>query len=494
MKCSPAIFICVGLFVSDVAFGQDSPSKPNIVLILADDLGYGDVGCYNAQAKIPTPNIDRLAEQGTRFTDAHSPASVCVPTRYSLLTGRFSFRRPNRNGSYDSGPLIEEGIDTLPAMLKRAGYRTEMVGKWHLGFGFNNFDQPLEGGPVDRGFDTYFGIPASTDIPPYFYVEGDKAVAAPTKRIEEHHSPDVSPIQGAFWRSGMIAPDMELVDVLPTFAEKAEAVIASHSSKSDRPFFLYLALAAPHTPWLPTEPFQGRSRIRGEGVPEALGAYGDFVVQVDDIVGRVLKQLEKAKLAENTLVIFSSDNGPTWYDTNAALTGHDSAGPWRGMKGDAWEAGHRIPFIVKWPGQIPAAKTSDELICQVDFMATFAAIVGEKLAMDAAVDSENLLPVFLDQPDARGRTMLVTQASSGTLALRKGKWKYIPQLGSAGFSDPKRVKPVAGEPSGQLYDLDQDPGETVNLAGEQREVAEEMNALLEEIQNSKSTASRTSGR
>ncbi|HEX6986458.1 MAG TPA: sulfatase-like hydrolase/transferase, partial [Planctomycetaceae bacterium] len=243
---------------------------PNVVLILADDLGYGDVGCYNPGSKIPTPHIDRLAAEGTRFTDAHAPASVCVPTRYSLLTGRYSHRRPNRNGGFDAGPLIGSDVLTLPAMLRQAGYRTAMVGKWHLGFAFDGWERPLDGGPIDRGFESYFGVPASTDIPPYFYIEGDRAVAAPTETIDEHHSDGVRPIQGAFWRAGGIAPGLRLEDVLPTFADKALGELDARA-QSKEPFFLYLALTAPHTPWLPAEPYRGRSRIGGEAQRGATG-------------------------------------------------------------------------------------------------------------------------------------------------------------------------------------------------------------------------------
>lgn len=453
--------------------------RPNIVVILADDLGYGDIGCFNPQSKIPTPNVDRLAAEGTRFTDAHCPASVCVPTRYSLLTGRYSFRRPDRNGAFDAGPLIDEGILTLPAMLRGAGYHTAMVGKWHLGFAFQGWDERLGGGPADRGFDSYFGVPASTDIPPYFFVQNDRAVTAPTEPIEEHHSEGVRTIQGAFWRGGMIAPGLKLEQVLPTFAEKALAEIDERAKTPDQPFFLYLAFTSPHTPWLPLESFRGRS---------GAGDYGDFVTQVDDAIGRVLDRLKRHGLAENTLVIFTSDNGPTWYDEDAARYGHDSAGPWRGMKGDAWEAGHRVPFVARWPGHVPAGQTRDELIGQVDLMATLAALVGQKLPPAAAPDSENLLPLLLGEQGAKGREVLITQSSMGVLALRKGSWKFIPHLGSAGFSEPKRERPRPGQPEVQLYDLASDPGETKNLAAEKPEVVDEMSSLLEQMRTSDRTA------
>ncbi|MDQ3330949.1 MAG: sulfatase-like hydrolase/transferase [Planctomycetota bacterium] len=458
------------------------------MLILADDLGFGDIGCYNPRSKIPTPNIDRLASQGLRFTDAHSPASVCVPTRYSLLTGRYSHRRPNRNGSFNAGALIDEGIVTLPAMLAKAGYRTDMLGKWHLGFDFTSFDDALAGGPVDRGFASYFGVPASTDIPPYFFIEDDHAVEAPTAMIDEHHSEGVRNIQGAFYREGKIAPGLKLPEVLPTFAERALARIEENAKSPETPFFTYLALTAPHTPWLPAKKFHGRSSMRAEGVPPALADYGDFVANVDDIVGQVLDRLDELSIADRTLVIFTSDNGPTWYDDDAELTGHDSAGPWRGMKGDVWEAGHRVPLIIRWPAHVPADETSDALIGQVDFFATLAALVGQKLAKETAPDSHNLLPVLLGHDGATGRETLITQSSQGVLSLRKGSLKFIPHLGSAGFSEPKREKPTPGGPTVQLYDLANDPGETTNLAGERPNVVAELTALLERLQTAERTA------
>ncbi|MGC1273281.1 MAG: arylsulfatase [Planctomycetaceae bacterium] len=462
--------------------------KPNLVLILADDLGYGDVGCYNAASKIPTPHIDRLAQQGTRFTDAHAAASVCVPTRYSLLTGRYAHRRPNRTGRFDGGPLIDEDVLTLPAMLRQAGYHTAMVGKWHLGFGFDDWDEPLRDGPVDRGFDSFFGVPASTDIPPYFFVEGDRAVAPPTDEIAEHHSDGVRPIQGTFWRAGGISPKLGLEDVLPTFADTALAKLDERAKSPDEPFFVYLALTAPHTPWLPSAAYHGRSKLAGPDVPEALRHYGDFVVQVDDIVGQVIAKLDEHGIADKTLVIFSSDNGPTWFPEDVERTGHDSAGPWRGMKGDVWEAGHRVPLVVRWPGRVPDGRTCDELVGQVDLMATTASLVGFDLPGEAAVDSLNLLPLLLGETGATGRATLITESSGGVLALRQGPWKFIPQLGSAGFSQPKREKPRPNEPDVQLYHLGDDPGETTNLAGDRPKLVADLSAVLE---RAKSTAPRS---
>jgi len=322
--------------------GDPGQRLPNVVIILVDDMGYGDPGCFNPQSKIPTPNIDALARDGMRFTDAHAPGAVCHPSRYGLLTGCYPFRTDV--SVWPRKPVIDRGQMTIASLLKSRGYRTAMVGKWHLGFDERGYDKPLRGGPVDRGFDSFFGIRASTDIPPYFYIRGDRAVEAPTGHIEASHSEGWSRVQGAFWRAGGIAPDLKLENVLPRFTGEAIRVIGEHGKNGgDRPLMLYFAYPSPHTPWLPSQDLAGRS---------GAGMYGDFAMMVDAMIGRVLAALDDAGMAENTLVIFTSDNGPVWYDKDVERFGHDSAGGLRGMKGDAWEAGHRMPLIVRWPGQV----------------------------------------------------------------------------------------------------------------------------------------------
>ena len=445
---------------------------PHIVLIFVDDMGYGDPGCFNADSKIPTPNIDRLAKEGMRFTDAHAPGSVCHPSRYGLLTGRYPFRTTL---PWRKEPCIRPGRMTTASLLQTAGYRTAMVGKWHLGFHVADYDNPpeaIEGGPADRGFDTYFGIPASTDIPPYYYIENKHVVAAPTERIEDNRSEDWSPIQGAFWRAGGIAPGLKLVDVLPTFTAKAIDVLhRHHNADAERPLFLYLAYPSPHTPWLPTEEFRGRS---------AAGLYGDFTVMVDAMIGRVLKTLDELQMTDKTLVIFTSDNGPVWYDEDVKRLGHDSAGPWRGMKGDAWEAGHRMPFVVRWPGNVAPETVSEQTICHTDMLATFADLVGKTLPDDAGEDSFSILPILQGQQGDRPlRPATVTVSAGGLLTVRQGSWKLITGLGSGGFSKPGRIKPTSGGPRGQLYNLADDPGETTNLWSEQPEIVERLTTLLE---------------
>ncbi len=446
------VFIVILCAVFESARAAD---KPNIVVILVDDMGYGDAGCYNPESKIPTPNIDSLAAAGMRFTDAHAAGALCHPSRYGLLTGQHPFR--TNVSEWRKRPLIDEKQTTVASLLNSNGYKTSMVGKWHLGFRENGYDKPLPGGPVDRGFDSFFGIRASTDIPPYFYIRGNRAVSPPSERIEANRSDGWSPIQGAFWREGGIAPDLVLKDVLPRFTDEAVGVIQVHSkADTDQPLMLYLAYPAPHTPWLPAPEFIGKSKA---------GMYGDFLVMVDAMIGRVLRALDAAEMSDNTLLIFSSDNGPVWFDTDVERFGHDSVGGLRGMKADAWEGGHRVPFIVRWPGEVSDGSVSHQTICSTDVLATFAAAIDVDLPKGAGPDSFSFLPVLKgDHPKNKPiRGPLVIPASGGVMSIRSGPWKLITGLGSGGFSQPRRVKRKPGGPIGQLYNLASDPAETKNL-------------------------------
>jgi arylsulfatase A len=453
------------------AVGKTAGKKPNIVFIMADDMGFGDPKAFNGDSKIPTPNINRLAAGGMRFLDAHAPASVCVPSRYGLLTGRYPFRTPQK---WNNSRMIPEGRVTLASLLKKNGYHTGVVGKWHLGFeGGKKVDyaKPMRGGPLDCGFDYYYGIPASLDIPPYYYVENDRCVSPPTEKIGDSHTKGVRSIQGAFWRGGGIAKGFKHDEVLPVFAKKAVAFIDDHqkdAKNKDKPLFLYFPLAAPHTPWMPTGKFVDSSKA---------GMYGDFVVQVDDAIGQVLGALDKHKLTDNTLICFTSDNGPVWYAEDVKKYGHSSVGKLRGMKGDAWEGGHHMPFVASWPGKIKPGASSDEVICFTDMLATFAAIMGDKLPAGAGEDSYNILPAMLgekyDKPIREA-----TVFTAGLMSIRQGKWKLIQGLGSGGFSKPRRVKPKKGEPKGQLYDMKTDPGETTNVYKDHPEIVERLTALL----------------
>lgn len=439
-------------------------------------MGYGDVGCYNPQSKIATPNIDRLAVEGMRFTDAHAPGPLCHPSRYGLMTGMYPFRTDITR--WPDQPLIDKGRTTVSSLLNSAGYHTAMVGKWHLGFRENGYEQPLPGGPVDCGFDSFFGFRASTDIPPYFYVLGNKAVSPPTAHIAENHSEGWSPTQGEFWRAGGIAPDLKLKDVLPKLTDEACAVIETQAVKpaeARKPFMLYFALTAPHTPWLPTAEFVGKS---------GAGMYGDFVMMVDAQIGRVLAALEKADLSKDTFLVFTSDNGPVWRPGDKQRFGHDPSGGLRGMKGDAWEGGHRMPFIVRWPGQVEAGTFSDQTVCFTDLLATVADICGTELPAGAGPDSFSFLPVLHGaQPaDQAIRGPIVMQAgSSSAMIIRSGDWKLINQLGSGGFSDPKSIPPGPGDPTGQLYNLRTDLAETSNLFLKHPEIVTRLEGEMKRI-------------
>ncbi len=468
-------FVCPTItsdqFIGGVAFRfQDDPRRrPNIVVILVDDMGYGDPGCFNPQSKIPTPNIDSLAADGMRFTDAHAPGPLCHMSRYGLLTGQYPFRIDV--SVWPKKALIQPDQMTIASLAKQQGYQTAMVGKWHVGFDENGYENRLPGGPVDRGFDRYFGIRASTDIPPYFYIRNDRAVMPPSDSIAASNSQGWSPIQGKFWRAGGIAPDLKLQEVLPRFTDEAIQVIEDRDPQ--KPLMLYLAYPAPHTPWLPSEEFVGRS---------GAGLYGDFMSMVDAEIGRVLAAIRDSGANENTLVVFTSDNGPTWYDTDAKRFSHDSSGGFRGMKADAWEAGHRMPLIVRWPAVVARGSTSDRTICFTDLLATFAGVMARPLPVDAGPDSYSFSEVLRGGSDHQRRPVVMRAGSvASMMVIRSGIWKLITGLGSGGFSQPKSIQPTAGEPNGQLYNLADDPGETNNVYLAEPEIVKRLEAELAQI-------------
>ncbi len=486
------LLLAIGL--CSAASADSSPDRPNVVYILADDLGYGDVGAFHPGSKIPTPNVDRLARQGIRFTDAHSPSAVCTPTRYGLLTGRYAWRtKLQRNvlGPF-SPPLISEGRLTVPAMLKKQGYATACIGKWHLGWdwpradasGRRDFARPIPGGPTARGFDRYFG----TDVPnypPYCFIEDDRTVGLPT---------EAAPVgKRSFNIAGPMLPGWDLTDILPELERQAVAYI-DEMSKSRQPFFLYLPLTSPHYPVVPSAEFRGRTGV---------GDYGDFVAQTDRVVGRVLDAIEAGKIAGNTLVIFTSDNGPEVtgevkpgaYDRIKQYS-HASMGPFRGVKRDVREGGHRVPFVASWPGRIRPGSTSAETICHVDLMATLAALLDVKLPADAGVDSVNILPALLGRPHASPlREATVHHSARGNFAIRRGEWVLI----LAPDGDDNRQ---AGEPpwfrtdrgyaphnqKAELYNLARDPSQKDNLYSANPALAEELVTLLRRyVQDGRST-------
>ena len=477
------VLVTAGLPDTDQASANDAADKPpHVLIVMVDDMGYGDPECYNPESQIATPHIDSLARDGMRFVDAHAPAPLCHTSRYGLMTGRYPFRADVTR--WREHAVIASDRTTIASLLKARGYRTAMVGKWHLGFEEGEYDAPWPGGPVDVGFDSFFGIRASTDIPPYFYIRNNRAVAPPTVPIASNQSEGWSPIQGAFWREGTIAPGMKLADVLPRFTDEAISVIDQHAAAAGQregrmPLMLYLAFPAPHTPWLPAAEFANKSKV---------GMYGDFMTMVDAMIGRVLGALDAAGMAEDTLVIFASDNGPVWYEHDIERFGHDSSGGLRGMKGDAWEAGHRMPFIVRWPGKVAPGSVSRQLICYTDLLATLASIVGVHLADDEGPDSFDFSPQLWGDksPPAHGRSSLVMKSAAGLMTVREGDWKLINGLGSGGFSRPAKIEPAAGQPVGQLYNLADDLGETNNLYSERPDVVSRLKQILAAVQTSES--------
>ncbi len=456
---------------------------PNIVYILADDLGFGDVSCQNEDDRVPTPHFDRLATQGMRFTDAHSSSAVCTPTRYGLITGRYCWRTRLKEGvlwGY-SNPLIERDMLTVPRYLRGHGYTSACIGKWHLGLGWQrppgggetevDFAAPLSYSPIDAGFDYFFGIPASLDMDPYCYVRNNRVVELPTERVDDSPRP-------AFYRRGPIAPDFTFEGVMPRLTSEAVQFIHDRREQPDQPFFLYFATTSPHTPHVPNPEFRGTSRA---------GVYGDFVVEWDAAVGEVISALDESGFAENTLVIVTSDNGADLRGGQPEH-GHDSNGWLTGQKADIWDGGHRIPFAARWPGVIPAGTTSEETICLTDLLATCAEIAGESLPDEAGPDSFSMLPALTGQSANQPlREATVHHAADGMFAIRQGPWKLVLGLGSGGFSPPKRIEPGPGEPPGRLYHLGDDPNETTNLWIVRPDTVEDLSRLLKRYQDSGSS-------
>lgn len=444
--------------------------RPNIVCLLADDLGSGDLGCYNPESKIPTPNLDKLATQGVRFTDMHSPSAVCTPTRYGILTGRYCWRSSLKSGVLNgySPNLIEPGRPTVASLLKGSGYSTAGFGKWHLGLGTEaktDYSKPLHPGPVDHGFDTYYGIPASLDMPPYLWIDNDHPAEPPSQ--ETPGDKGLGGSQGRFYRGGAISPSFKIDDVLPTITRKAEEFL--HARRTN-PFFLYVPFTAPHTPWAPLKEYQEKSRA---------GLYGDFVTQVDDSVGRILAALEQSGQARNTLVFFTSDNGAYWKPANIEATGHRANAHWRGMKADIYDGGHRVPFLARWPGRISPGAVSTQLGCLTDLCATAAEVTGTPLPRDSAEDSFSLAPALLGtKPVTAVRDVVIHHSAQGLFAVRRGPWKLALGRGSGGFTQPAAITPKEGEPEGELYNIADDPEETKNLWQEKQDVVKSLTALL----------------
>lgn len=484
-----------------------------MVLIFADDLGYGDVGCYGA-TKLKTPNIDRLATEGRRFTDAHSASAVCTPSRYGLLTGEYPFRANGGKGLWGPAPitsplLIPTETQTIADVFKAAGYDTAVIGKWHLGFGkeINKWQQPLRPGPQDLGFDYYFGMPVVNSAPPYVYVENDRVVGADPNdpltyvgRGSKNTSP-ITPIppQAAQRSPNQFSGAIEAHKHFNDFevgTKLTEKSVEWIKGREGKPFFLYLATTAVHHPFTPAQQFQGTSEA---------GWYGDFVHELDWMVGEVMKSLEDAGVTDETLVIFTSDNGGMFNlgGRTAAKLGHKINGDLLGSKFGIWEGGHRVPFIVRWPGKIEAGTESDQMLISVDLLATIAAVTGQEL--DNAKDSINMLPAMVDNPEEPLRKeMFVTPNKPTHMAYRKGKWMYIPAKSDGGFrgskpsqhawggaavtalvntpnSDIENGKLKKEAPLAQLYDLETDRNQTRNLFSEHPEVVQQMAEVLNKV-------------
>jgi len=461
MKIYPvAIYLGCICLLSCCNTKKADKSNPNIIYILADDLGYGDVSCFNPRSKIKTTHIDRLASEGMIFTDAHSGSSVCTPTRYGILTGRYSWRSTLKEGvTWTNDPhIIPSSRLTVASMLKENNYNTACIGKWHLGFdwqvdslGNMIWDKPIANGPTSLGFDYFYGIKASLDIPPYFYIENDRITASTIDSI------DYSPPPTKFWREGPIGNDFVMEEVLPQFMNKAIEYITKQASENN-PFFLYLPLPAPHTPIIPTQEFIGKSNTN---------TYGDFVLMVDHVVGQVMQSLEEIGQTENTIFIFTDDNGcsPNAGFEELGRLGHDPSFTFRGHKADIYEGGNRVPFVVRWPKKIKANTRSDEIMCLTDFMATIANIIDYQLPENAGEDSYDFSSLLSGAPYKTPlREATIHHSVNGSFAIRQNEWKLILCPGSGGWSHP--VPKIAFEnnlPPVQLYNLKDDIEESKNL-------------------------------
>ena len=459
-------------------------AKPNIIFILADDMGYGDVQALNPKSKIPTPHLNRLAKEGMTFTDAHSPSGVCTPTRYGVITGRYCWRSSLKRGVLGgySAPLIEKNRPTVGGVMQKVGYHTAAIGKWHLGMNMTrreggkpakdswdgdgnvDFSKPIADSPITRGFHEYFGVSASLDMAPYVWIENDRFV--PAKLVQQ---PGIK--FPGFVRAGPRAEDLKFEEGLDVLGKRTASFL-KRMAKGDKSFFLYMPLTGPHKPVTPHPRFVGKT---------GLGPYGDFVMNVDDTVGQVLKALDETKLAENTLVMFTSDNGSFMYRVDDEddhvktptkqqyhSKSHTANGPWRGTKADIWEGGHHVPFFARWPGKVKAGSQSAQVITHTDLFATVAAIAGAKIPNGAAADSYSFLPLLLGKAKAYSRPPVIHHSASGMFAIRDGDWKLVLGNGSGGRQQPRGR---AFEKPFFLANLKEDPAEKTNRVEAESKVA-----------------------
>lgn len=483
----------IGVALASVA-AASAASRPNIVYILCDDLGYGDVRCLNSEGKIATPNMDRLAREGMIFTDAHSSSAVCSPTRYGIMTGRYNWRSRLQSGVLGglSPRLIEPGRMTVASLLKQHGYATACFGKWHLGMdwakfpgkevselnietpdqaGSVDFTKPATNGPNSVGFDHYFGISASLDMVPYCFIENDRVTVLPS---ETRKHPMMTGRDNWFTREGPTAPGFDCADVLPELAKRGVAWISQHAAgakSGKQPFFVYMPLNAPHTAIAPTKEWLGRS---------GLNPYADFVMETDWAIGELLRALDENGLARDTLVIVTSDNGcsPSAKFDELKAKEHNPNFIFRGNKADIYEGGHHVPFIARWPATVKAGGKYEPYVCLTDFMATVSEIVGVKLPDNAGEDSVSILPALRGESKPT-REAIVHHSITGAFSIRQDNWKLELCPGSAGWSDPRPGKEPAGAPRIQLFDLSDDIGERNNVQAQHPDIVERLTKLLE---------------
>lgn len=483
--------------VSVLATSTDAAKKPNVLILYADDLGYGDLGCYNSKSRIPTPNLDRLAKAGMRFTDGHSSSGICTPSRYALLTGRHHWRKFHGIVGALGGTVFAPERLTMPEMLQSQGYQTACIGKWHLGWdwaairkpnakaikqgrktswSFDAFDwnKSIPDGPLAHGFDHYFGDTV-INFPPYAWIEDEKLVDAPDTMMD---TTKWKKIKEGNWecRPGPMITGWNPYDVTPTLTKRGVDYILG-TKNSDNPFFLYFAYPGPHAPIIPNDKFDGTSKA---------GPYGDFVVEIDDSIGQLLKALKQAGKADDTVVIFTADNGPEKYAyARDEKFDHWSAKPFRGLKRDIYEGGHHVPFIVKWPGITKAGTVSDALISQIDIMGTVAAALNVKLPNEQAEDSYNQLPVLRGQKKSV-RSTHIHNTRANSYAIRDGDWllvddKHGYMSGRNAKWEAKHKYPADDKAKAELYNLSKDIGQRTNLATKQPNRVKELRALLKKI-------------
>lgn len=476
------------LLISLVSCASPEPAAeaerpPNIVLILADDFGVGDIQAHYPENKIATPYLDRLVAQGMSFTDAHSPSAVCTPTRYGIMTGRYSWRTRMQEwviAAYEP-PLIAADRPTLPGFLRDHGYETAAVGKWHLGWEWAgeqpsrmteirngqktltwDYTQPIREGPTARGFDYYFGVDLP-NMPPFTFIENDRVVEQPTARYE--YDPDEGVVMPRGFDGNPMAPGWEFDRILPELTRRAVEQVHERA-QSGEPFFLYFSMTSPHEPVVPSEPFLGKSGI---------APIADFVMETDWSAGQVIEAIDEAGIAEDTIVIFTADNGHSHYTGWQDLVdaGHMPSGPYRGHKGDVWEGGHRVPLVVRWPGKVAAGSRSDQMVSLTDFAATAADVLGTEPPAEGVEDSFSFLGALLGRPEESPRSTMVNHSNFGEFAYRNGDWKLVYRLGAENLEASRGKATVA-----ELYHLGDDIAESKDLASERPEKVEELTREL----------------